>query len=864
MEAKILEDIFKCRKELNMIDKLKKYSPLIIIFIVLGVSNMPYIINNDSLLIFYGDSYEQQLHFYMHGYEMIKSGEFAFWDWSLGFGANTFSHVFYFLFSPFFYLTLLFEKSSIPYLFLYLNALKMLLMFMFTYLWLGEVVDRKESRIMGAFLITFSGWVMSSYHTNHLLDMYSLYPLVLFFTEKFLKERKFRGLVITSALIGIFNYYFLYMLIPFLCIYALFRYIILNNDFTLKIILNDGIKYFLYLILGVLLSSIVLIPSVNILMQVPRLSDGSSGSIFEIVTKFDIYRIFSSLFIPVMERFEPNYYISNNTYEYIGWGAGNSLYTFIITPAMIIVLPFLKDKKQKHGIGIIYLILFIFALFPFFYKLFQGTLDTRWYYMFTFMNAYTVSIITDNILDNKIDKKWFSIASIITIIICFLLYAVSLKMWFNPNLDKMNIVKKQIFILALFLSLYNIAFYYRKYTNILLITILGIEAIFCFNLIFKFDRPIKSENFKENTINDMEPINYITDNDDSFYRITYDSMNLITQNEPMAKGYAGVSFYESLYNFEQEDFLARYKSTWSMPATYGRFKSYNLLSTKYWYSNQFNKPSPYGYEFLAQVGDYNIYENKYYIELGYAMDNTLNEDVFKELSIFDQDRVMQNYIITKNSTNTSFEYLDNIEQIGKWVDPIYFEQEFPEHLYDAFIYVETFEMPVTAISQFKYSDMLSQNRYWQLHYVGEYVDYNKAISRFVVEVDNVYDSPAKMNIYIDYPLNYYNEWYNSITTESFYDTLMKPDYVYGKIDIKNNSKMVFTSVPYDKGWTVYVDGEKHDFEKVNLGFIGFDLDEGIHEVEMKYSAPYFNTGMIVSLLSLLLFIFLCRKDKMVV
>jgi uncharacterized membrane protein YfhO len=70
------------------------------------------------------------------------------------------------------------------------------------------------------------------------------------------------------------------------------------------------------------------------------------------------------------------------------------------------------------------------------------------------------------------------------------------------------------------------------------------------------------------------------------------------------------------------------------------------------------------------------------------------------------------------------------------------------------------------------------------------------------------------------------------------------------------SKLVFLSVPYDKGWTAKVDGRELTPEIVNVGFMGFSLGEGEHRIEMEYFPPLLKEGAIVSAAGLAIYGFL--------
>lgn len=63
-----------------------------------------------------------------------------------------------------------------------------------------------------------------------------------------------------------------------------------------------------------------------------------------------------------------------------------------------------------------------------------------------------------------------------------------------------------------------------------------------------------------------------------------------------------------------------------------------------------------------------------------------------------------------------------------------------------------------------------------------------------------------------------------------------------------------TSIPYDKGFDVQVDGHTVKTEKVNKTFLGFRIDAGRHHVKITYHAPGKKAGMIVSFAGILLFV----------
>ena len=69
-----------------------------------------------------------------------------------------------------------------------------------------------------------------------------------------------------------------------------------------------------------------------------------------------------------------------------------------------------------------------------------------------------------------------------------------------------------------------------------------------------------------------------------------------------------------------------------------------------------------------------------------------------------------------------------------------------------------------------------------------------------------------------------------------------------KIDL-NEDKMIFFSVPYEKGWTASINGEKAEVVKVDDGLIALKCNAGSNEIQFHYVPQGFKLGMCLSVLS---------------
>ncbi|MFV0478976.1 MAG: YfhO family protein [Anaerorhabdus sp.] len=82
----------------------------------------------------------------------------------------------------------------------------------------------------------------------------------------------------------------------------------------------------------------------------------------------------------------------------------------------------------------------------------------------------------------------------------------------------------------------------------------------------------------------------------------------------------------------------------------------------------------------------------------------------------------------------------------------------------------------------------------------------------------------------------------------------------GQIEVDKET-LLFLSVPYNKGWTIYDNGVEIDYQKVQLGFTGILLSEGDHSIEMYYMPQGFKAGVVMSLSGLVGLIGLMVIDK---
>ena len=84
--------------------------------------------------------------------------------------------------------------------------------------------------------------------------------------------------------------------------------------------------------------------------------------------------------------------------------------------------------------------------------------------------------------------------------------------------------------------------------------------------------------------------------------------------------------------------------------------------------------------------------------------------------------------------------------------------------------------------------------------------------------------------------------------------------INGHINVTTPGQLVL-SVAYEPGWTLKVDGIETDIDLFEDTFISVYLDEGEHTIELSYFPDGLIPGIIISIISLVLFAILCRIVK---
>ena len=123
--------------------------------------------------------------------------------------------------------------------------------------------------------------------------------------------------------------------------------------------------------------------------------------------------------------------------------------------------------------------------------------------------------------------------------------------------------------------------------------------------------------------------------------------------------------------------------------------------------------------------------------------------------------------------------------------------------------------------------------------------------------------------YTEYERGYY-VYYDEKEYSKVFDKLKKhgliinefnDGYVSGNIECEDDC-ILFSSIPYEKGWNAYVDGVKTEvIPIVEETFVGLKLSEGKHSIILEYVAPGMYVGRCVSIVTIVLMVFKAYVSK---
>ncbi len=445
---------------------------------------------------------------------------------------------------------------------------------------------------------------------------------------------------------------------------------------------------------------------------------------------------------------------------------------------------------------------------------------------------------------------------------------------------------KKIIITIMFIMLDTIMLLlYKKLNRKILIYIIGffvfIEITLNGILVVRQLGNITRESFI-NSYQENKPVveKYKSDNT-NFYRMEMDTYR--TVNDSMLYNYASMHHYSSTSGKENKKFLTNFgirnnlvqenQTNTSIPMS-------TLLGIKYYMmfdnlNNETKNQENYAYNLIDKIGNIRVYENKYYLPLGIAVNkNVLDYQQENNINtLYNQNsllKVMSNTDLDVFSTLNSDKYsidLDNIE----------YDQYNNHYIIKDKSKYGTISIKVNSLTDMYFSYI---GNFYSMDNVdiklGNLIDYtisetNQYNHLYLPKGQHSIQIKLKNNCkwfkfsFISFNKDAYEKIFNILNSCPKLDIEKNNiDYIKGRINIKDNN-ILYTSIIFDKGWQVKVNGKNKEPILIADSLLGIELEKGENIVELKYYPRGFFIGITTStgtLFIIIVYLFIKRyKNK---
>ena len=755
-------------------------------FIGMMISFIPSMIVNKGIFLYYGDFNSQQMMFYQHCHDAVRSGNMG-WDWGTDLGSSFVgSYAFYLLGSPFFWLTTLFPSGAVPYLIPWLLALKTAIAAITAYAYIRFFVDNTSACFIGGLLYAFSGFQTYNVFFNHFHDATAFFPLMLLGFELLVQKNKKGPFAVAVAICATISYFFFACEVVFIVIYFFLR--CLDKDFDI-----DMKKFGLLIleaIIGVMISAVIFLPSALSVMGNYRVNERLYGLDLVIYGEnVRIPRIIQSFFM--LSDMPARINILNS--DKARWA---SMAGYLPMFSMAGVIAFMRTRKKGKDSWLTKTIVVfgIMACVPILnsaFVLFNASYYARWYYMpILLMCLMTAKVIAENKDDLK--KGFIPVC-----VVCAIFIGIGL-LPTNENgvvsygkvpeyieLYYIQAIVTIVMTIMLGVLIYVVAEKKVDYMKVAsAMTAAAVVICMTSSIVYGVTQGTDNTDYINRAINGGDNINmdklesqsknYNADN--SFYRIDT-SENV--DNWCMFWKLSSMRCFHSVVSTSIMDFYSSIGQTRDV-ASRMETKVYplrSLFSVKYYFNElseserkgitEVSKPETltnlYGFEYVDTQNGFNIYENKYYVPMGFTYDYyCLDSDIQKASEVDKTSMLMKALVLTP-------------EQAAKYNN-------------------------ILSYYSFKGTDY-STDQYYQ----------------------NCLDRRA-----------------NSCSSFS-YDS-------YGfnaKIDL-DKENLVFFSVPYDDGWSAKVNGQDVEIEKVDYGFMAVLCPAGTSDIQFTYETKGLFWGKVIT------------------
>lgn len=836
------------------------------------------------------DEWHQYYPFLVSFREKLLSGGSLQYTWDVGMGTSYLSLFAYYLSSPLYLLSVLVPLQYLREFFAFLTVLKIGLAGLFMGYFLRRVY-RKNTLFLPFFALmyAFCAWSCGYYWNIIWLDSFALLPLLMAGMVALLREGRFRLYVIALALTLWCSYYIAY----FCCIFvflSFFGYCICRPN-GWKGFLRRFVRIGIATVLGVGLCAMLLIPT----LMAMRGTYSSAGSDFNLLALniaenangtleegASLWSLLKTQTLPgvlkAAGKVLANLLPANEVTKMDG--LPNVFCSF--TAVILAIFYFCNGKislreKLVHIFLLLFLLLsFIFRALDYFWHGFHfpNMLPYRFSFLFSFVlicMAYRAILLMDNF------RAW-KLAVIVPLAAAMLT---------NGLLSDRSILIP-IFggVVLLCAVVFFLVYAQEKHRKALacgfLCLVITCEMVVCFS------RGLDAIGFTTRSIypTDNENVQALLqyaeqDEDDLFYRTETTATQ--TLNDGALNGYHGVTVFNSSANVSFNRFSRSLGlSSWVASNRYSYSESSpftNLMCGIRYLLDRTGDHRNTDYNTLvADAGETNLLKNNAYISLGFMADRSLGDFVAeaeKYNPIWEQEEMFRlatgieeplylhlthsdltapegAKLYPSGTSGTQYSY-NGGDPDGKSTYSVIYAVE-QDGLYCATTKVSgCTEVNVYYNGKLLFTRNIKARSLFSLgnFYAGDTITLTYAIEN--KETGTISADVAVQNNSV------FDAGYALLADEPWNLTQFSDTHVRGTVTAKQDG-LFYTSVPYEPGWTAYVDGEEVELAQtydpqskavaLTDAVIAFPLGEGTHIVELRFRAPGLTLGILLSLLSL--------------
>ena len=782
-------------------------STLLMALVLLGNSIYP----GSTRTMLVTDMAQQYMPFLASLRYLGKGDNSIFFNWSHSLGGNYLGLFAYYLASPFSWLTLLFDLQHMPEAIYLLTLLKIGLCGLTFSIFLDRGVTKKQGNPV---IILFSCcYALMSYNILYCvcimwLDVIILFPLILLGVERLLQGKRGGLYLITITLAFLTNYYLSYIVGIFTVIYLFYRLFCTWEKGKGREQLYILLRFALNTLLGAGLAMPLLLPTIlDLRMGRTVLEENAHSMLFN----FSFWKMFTKL--------------ASSQYDTIqNLPALPSL--FCGTVMIFLTILFFVQKKHtwKDKLGAFAILAFLLLSFWFvpLDKAWHGFQYPSWFpYRYAFTFSTMMLLLSYRALE-EIPIAKYKTGTLIYRMLCIF---TAVELFFNGS-NVIGGLDKECHYLMRF-----------DYEDIL--------------------------NPTEILVTQMKSM------DDGLYRADKDYQ--LGLNDSMMLDYNSLTHSSSTFHYMADQFTAKLGLAqldwWNM--NYGStLLTDSLLGVKYRFAEHL---LPEYWIFHGREQWYSLYENPYALPIAYVVDDSC---VNAQIDWTENPFANQNLLLQKLSGTNTEAFL-----------PLSSEAEYGEEAFTCSFTVQEagdYYLRLHA-TQTKLSDeekMALEEWLNSLNEVEAAKIRKERLGTLIVndtKTESYFDPKQNCNTY----LGHY-EAGETVTIELDHHGLATVDgYDLGRLDTEaltdtltgmagkgmtvtshgngsfagtvtaSEGEALFTSLPYDKGFTVKVDGVKTDYTSFADTFVIIPLPAGTHEISISYLSPGVLPGIAVALATLI-------------